>query len=233
VIRAVTFDAAGTLVTTREPVGRTYARVACEAGIQADEPAVEATFRAAFRTAPPLAFGRIDASDRARLERAWWRDVVRGTLGVDAADPRLDTCFEALFAHYARPESWTVHPDARPVLDLLRTRGLATGVVSNFDGRLPALVDGLGLGAAFDAVVWSSAVGAAKPSAAIFAAALARLGVGPSEACHVGDDPDADVAGARGAGLHAIHLDRNGRHAGAIRTLAELPARLAALGWRS
>jgi putative hydrolase of the HAD superfamily len=229
VIRAVTFDAAGTLVATREPVGRTYARFARAVGIQADEPAVERGFRAAFRAAPPLAFGTVDAAEHARRERAWWRDVVRAALGEPDSHPRLDECFDALFAYYARPEAWAVHPDVRPVLDRLRGRGLATAVISNFDGRLPGLLDGLGLGAAFDAVVWSSAVGAAKPAPAIFAAALDRLGVPPAAACHVGDDREADVAGAADAGLHAVHLDREGRHPDAIRSLVELPDRLAAL----
>jgi putative hydrolase of the HAD superfamily len=226
VIRAVTFDAAGTLIAPREPVGRTYARVARELGIPADEIAVERRFRDGFRTAPPLAFADAVGSDRLDRERAWWRSIVREALGADHA--RFAECFETLYAHYGRAAAWLVHADVAPVLEALRARGLRTAVVSNFDGRLPALLDELGLAPAFDAIVWSSAVGFAKPAAAIFHHAVGRLGVLPAETCHVGDDLDADVAGAIRAGLRAAHLDRTGADPDGLTTLADLDRHLGA-----
>jgi putative hydrolase of the HAD superfamily len=225
VIRAVTFDAAGTLIAPREPIGRTYARVAREHGIAADNAAVERAFRDAFRTAPPLAFADAGADARTDHERAWWRDVVRAALGSGGVHARVEACFETLYAHYARASAWVVYPDVPPALDALRARGLRTGVVSNFDGRLPRLLDELGLARAFDAIVWSSDVGAAKPAPAIFLHVVQRLGVAPAEACHVGDDLEADVSGARGAGLRSVHLDRTGTHPDAMTTLALLQQR--------
>jgi len=56
VIRAVTFDAAGTLIAPREPVGATYARIAAAHGIAADAATTAAAFRRAFAAAPPMAF---------------------------------------------------------------------------------------------------------------------------------------------------------------------------------
>ncbi len=59
------------------------------------------------------------------------------------------------------------------------------------------------------AVVVSERVGAIKPDVAIFRAAEAALGLGPADRStilHVGDDPLADVAGARGAGWRAAYL---------------------------
>ena len=59
----------------------------------------------------------------------------------------------------------------------------------------------------FDVVVDSSAVGMRKPNPAIFHHALELLGgVPPSEAVFLDDSP-GNVAGARRAGLHAIHVD--------------------------
>lgn len=225
-IRAVTLDVAGTLVAPREPVGRTYARVARAHGIVADETAVERAFRDAFRAAPPLAFPDAAARERTGRERAWWRDVVAVALGVPPTHPRLDAAFDALYAHFAHGYAWRVHPDVLPALEALRTRKLRTGVVSNFDGRLPGLLDELGLGQWFDAVVWSSDVGAAKPARAIFLEAVRRLGVAPAEAVHVGDDPDADVAGAERAGMRVIQLDRSCRTANALTSLDGLAMRL-------
>jgi len=118
--------------------------------------------------------------------------------------------------------------DSNPIRYVKRankfSRGLRLGVVSNFDGRLPSILDGLGLDV--DAVVWSTRTGAAKPARAIFEAAAAALGVPLAELCHVGDDRDADVRGAEAAGARAIHLDRSGASAESLTTLVALGDRI-------
>ena len=62
----------------------------------------------------------------------------------------------------------------------------------------------LGLAPAFDTILISGAEGVKKPDPQIFLRAVARLGVDPAEAVHVGDNPVADVGGAKTAGLRAI-----------------------------
>jgi putative hydrolase of the HAD superfamily len=116
--------------------------------------------------------------------------------------------------------------DTLRALRACRGRGLRTAVVSNFDGRLPGLLAELGIAPRFDAIVWSSDVGVAKPAAAIFAHAVGRVGVAAAETCHVGDDLATDVAGAALAGLRAVHLDRAGLDPDGIRTLIDLEGRL-------
>ena len=101
--------------------------------------------------------------------------------------PEFDAYFDRLYAHYASAPAWRVYPEVPEVLAALRERDLALAVVSNFDSRLSPLLDALGLAPFFDAVVCSGAVGAAKPDPAIFAHALAALGVETSQALHVGD----------------------------------------------
>jgi len=222
VIRAVTFDAAGTLIAPAEAVGDTYARTAARFGISVRAGDVDAAFRRALADAPPLAFPDVAAHDLARHERDWWRAVVRAALGGAGSHGAFEACFDALFAHYATPGAWRVYTDARPCLEAARARGLRTAVVSNFDRRLPSLLDGLGLSRAVDRVLSSTQVGAAKPAVAIFAAAAAALGVDIGEICHVGDDLRADVGGARAAGASALYLDRSGRTPGALVTLDRL-----------
>jgi putative hydrolase of the HAD superfamily len=80
-----------------------------------------------------------------------------------------------------------------------------------------------------DAVVTSAEAGASKPDAAIFERAGELLGARPHRMLHVGDDPENDVDGARGAHLHAVLLARGGVVAmrrPRIATLLELPALL-------
>src|SRR5262249_3711164 len=115
--------------------------------------------------------------------------------------------------------------DAAPVLAALRHRGLRLVVVSNWDCSLPEALELVGLRSAVDEVVTSAVVGAAKPGARIFAAALAPAGCGAAEAVHVGDSQENDVEGAHAAGIRALLLDRSGS-AGDLDSLARLPALL-------
>jgi putative hydrolase of the HAD superfamily len=113
------------------------------------------------------------------------------------------------------------------VLRALRVAGARLVVVSNWDVSLHDVLASTGLRPLVDAVVTSAELGAAKPQAAIFAAALQAAGHVPAAAAlHVGDDEEADVAGARAAGIAAVLVCRDGGPAPAgvrtIRSLAEL-----------
>jgi putative hydrolase of the HAD superfamily len=105
---------------------------------------------------------------------------------------------------------FTPYPDAAPALGRVRTLGLPTAVVSNWDCSLRGVLADLGLAGLLDAVVVSAEVGSAKPDPGIFEAALQTLGCLPQTALFVGDSLDTDVAGARNAGLRAVLLDRTG-----------------------
>ena len=117
-----------------------------------------------------------------------------------------DACFEELFAHYGSAAAWRAADGACETLQAMRARGLRTGMVSNFDHRLPPLLDALGLATLLDTVVLPADAGAAKPDPRIFAHALAQIGVEPAAAVYVGDDPQDDIDGAQRAGLRAIDV---------------------------
>lgn len=229
-VPAVTFDAAGTLFDVAEPVGTTYARVAAAHGIAISADAVGRGFRTAFASAAPLAFPGASPTRLAEHERAWWYALVRNAFGSAARRGDFDACFDVLFAHYARAEAWRVYPDVPDALARLRERGVRTAVVSNFDGRLPAVVRELGLAPLLDATVWSTRAGHAKPDPAIFAAACRILGVDAAGVVHVGDGA-VDVEGARRAGIVPVLIARTSegdRPAGVttIRSLGDLTAAL-------
>ena len=59
----------------------------------------------------------------------------------------------------------------------------------------------------------SAEVGHTKPDPAIFDVVTSRMEVSPADVLHVGDHPVNDLAGARGAGMEALLLDRDGRSA--------------------
>jgi putative hydrolase of the HAD superfamily len=76
-------------------------------------------------------------------------------------------------------------------------------------------VAALGVDDFVDAVVFATECGdgAGKPDRAGFDAVLAALGVPASRAVFVGDDLDADIAGASRAGLRTIHVAPGSRPA--------------------
>ena len=205
---AVLLDASGTLIEVARPLGETYSALARDFGGDLDPDTLTAGFRTEFAHAPPMAFPGKRGADLDRAERGWWRAVVERVTGAAGGVPEFDAYFDHLYAYYASTEAWRVYPEVPAVLASLRERGIVLAVVSNFDSRLPPLLDGLGLGAFFDAVVCSGEAGAAKPDGAIFAHALAVLGVDASKALHVGDNPEADYDGALAAGIEALLVDR-------------------------
>jgi putative hydrolase of the HAD superfamily len=208
-LRAVFFDAAGTLFEPREPVGASYARLASRFGVDAAVKAVTAGFHRAFAIAPGLAFGRgHQPEELRRMELRWWREVVAETFAGLGEFRDFDGYFEALFAFFGDPSNWRADPDAPIVLGALKQRGLALGVISNFDYRLYRILEGLGLRSFFDSVTLSSEAGFAKPDPQLFRIALSRHSIEPGDSIHIGDSERFDLDGAAAAGIRAVLLDR-------------------------
>jgi putative hydrolase of the HAD superfamily len=226
--RLVVLDAAGTLLELHRPVGETYADLAHRAGIELDPSSLERAFRRVFGAAPPLAFGELDPALRRVAERDWWRRIVRECVALAAAPaaPAFDRFFDLAWQTFGAPGTWRVPDDVRPALRALRRQGHRLAVLSNWDGRLPGLLDGLGLGGYFARVLVSADLPAAKPSHGAFRAAgdlLEDLTPGPP--VMVGDRIDHDVEPALAAGWDAVWLDRESR--GSV--LPEGAARVASL----
>mgnify|MGYP002713108270 CR=1 FL=1 len=118
---------------------------------------------------------------------------------------RGDLAEEAMAAFLKVRQCVTPYPDVAPVLAALRRR-CTLGSLTNGNAdvwRSP-------LGAHFDFALSAAEVGASKPDPAMFRTALARTGVRPAEALHVGDDPELDVEAARRAGMRAVWVNRAG-----------------------
>ncbi len=67
------------------------------------------------------------------------------------------------------------------------------------------------LGLSFPVVLSSEMVGAYKPHPLPFQRVLEELGIMPSEAVYVGDNPFDDVKGAKGVGMGAVWINRYGK----------------------
>ncbi|HYY34014.1 MAG TPA: HAD family hydrolase [Gaiellaceae bacterium] len=159
-------------------------------------------------------------------EEIWIRfteDIVRGMGGTGADCRRIA---EEITEGWLHSENFELYEDVLPVLGLLRERGLKVGLVSNTSRDLDAFVRHHRL--EVDTWISSGKHGKVKPSPTIFKAALEKLGVEPEAAVMIGDSPEDDVGGAEAIGMHALLLDREGKHGrdDALPTLLALPALL-------
>jgi putative hydrolase of the HAD superfamily len=100
------------------------------------------------------------------------------------------------------------YPDAATALGRLRHLGIRSAIVSNWDVSLRRTLGEIGMAGLVDEIVVSAEAGVAKPAPGIFEAALRRLRCPAGKALFVGDSPETDIAGAQGAGLRAVLVDR-------------------------
>ena len=193
-IRAVTFDAYGTLLRN-EDLRLIPRRIVADHGLSVTGDDLlrtwidlyfEATQRAPFQT-----LREIQGQVLRRVLRQF--DV-----GADAA-PYVDLFFEVTTKVELYPE----------VLEVLNALGdVPSAIVSNADQEHLAAWN---FTVPVQFILISEAVRAYKPHRAVFERSVAQLGLQPHEVLHVGDSDVDDVKGAKAAGLQAAWVNRDGR----------------------
>jgi putative hydrolase of the HAD superfamily len=136
-------------------------------------------------------------------------------------------------------EAISLRPYAIDILSTLRNRGIKVALVSNTESILSRFdIHALKIDSLFDTIVFSSDFRIIKPDPEMFIVALRRLRTDVSEAIMVGDNWEADIAGALAAGLGgAILLEQrdestvamDGRYPTVVRAPPDLGAILAAM----
>jgi HAD superfamily hydrolase (TIGR01509 family) len=160
------------------------------------------------------------AAALAASESRWWADVGEtGRSGTTAdvlvAASRATGLDVDAAIHSAAVEAhldaWTPHtvtdPEAAPLLEALRERGIRTGLLSNThwprawherwlerDGVLDLI----------DVRVYTSDLEHTKPHPEAFLTVLRGLGIAPEAAVFVGDRPVDDISGAKALGMRAV-----------------------------
>ncbi|MGH7982718.1 MAG: HAD-IA family hydrolase [Candidatus Udaeobacter sp.] len=206
-LKAIFFDAVGTLFYLNGTVGDHYALVGSEVGLDLDARQLERAFHAAWKKMPQRA--AIDAP-RENDDKGWWRDLV--DLILEQVTPSLsefdrDNFFEVAYEHFAEADVWQLYPEVPDVLEQLQPR-FQLAIISNFDGRLRLILDHLGISKFFTHIFISSELGADKPDPEIFRRALKFIDLTANEVLHVGNDPERDWEAASAAGLLVFRLDR-------------------------
>lgn len=206
-VKAIFFDAAGTLFHLPKGVGYHYALVGKRVGLELDSDALDRAFADVWKEMPAR---ETTGLPRENDDKDWWRllvDHVIDRVAPATAELDRDSFFEVAYGHFAEAGVWELFPEVVEVLEALRPR-FRLAVVSNFDGRLRMILEQFGISKFFSHVLVSSELGADKPDPLIFRRALEITGFAPNEALHAGDDPVGDWAGARAAGLAVFELRR-------------------------
>jgi 2-haloacid dehalogenase len=193
--RVVVFDAYGTLFDVHSAVMRHAARIDASAAQLSD------TWRAK------------------QLEYSWVRSLIGAyrdfwRLTEEALDfalakfPQSDPTLRAdLLAAYRVLDAY---PDAAPLLDRLRSRGLATAILSNGEpGMLAAAAQSSGLAGKLDRILSIEACGVFKTHPATYRLVTAAFACEAREVLFVSSNR-WDIAGASAFGFRCVWINRAG-----------------------
>ena len=208
-LKAVLFDAGGTLLREHPAREAIYAEAARARGLDVEAHTVRACMYRVHDELPR-------SLDRHfRYSHGWFEHYItrifRRELGLGAKE--LPGLTAELFERFADPTTFRLFPGTWEILDDLRARGLRLGIVSNWSESLPLVLRGLGLSERVDFVLVSAIEGVEKPDPAMFERALERAGVRADEALFCGNDPSMDAEGAERAGMSAVLIEHHGARA--------------------
>jgi YjjG family noncanonical pyrimidine nucleotidase len=187
-----------------------YDRAEGEAFLQAVAPALPGVPPERARDA----YGRINAEHWARFERRL----------ITAAQLKLDR-FRALLDHFGLPGDpaalSTAYlaalsakafflPHAQEVLEELSRRATLGLITNGLTAVQRGRIRRAGIGGYFSAILISEELGLAKPDPRFFRQAAETVGLAESELLCVGDNPAADIAGARTAGIDGCWYNPGG-----------------------
>jgi 2-haloacid dehalogenase/putative hydrolase of the HAD superfamily len=223
-VRAITFDAFGTVIDTGREVLIEIARDVCReyrSGLEA-EAFLDAWDRHFFgaSTEPFLTVAELSEDSLARAFQEY---------GIDADPGPFVDRLEALWLRSK------AYPEVLGALEALD--GFPRAIVSNADDAfLKQILERNRL--RFDAIVTSEAARTYKPRPRIFEIALEALRASPSDVVHVGDSLEADIAGASRLGMRTVWVNRPGVRRGPgdpapdaeMRDLSDLPRVVHGLG---
>jgi putative hydrolase of the HAD superfamily len=164
----------------------------------------------------------------AERRRAFWREPTRAAAGRQnlRAASRL-IVDEALFDcgisvgglaqeiserfRDLRDEKIALYPHTLELLDFLRASGLRLAMLTNgSSGEQRAKIERFDLARHFEHIHIEGEHPFGKPHPEVFLGAFRALDCGPDTAWMVGDNLDADIAGARSVGMTAVWIDHQG-----------------------
>lgn len=235
-LRAVIFDLGGTLMYERN----TWYQITAEGDEALTKYLIEqglelnlSTFPIEFRRRLGEYFAR---REKDLLETSYTfvlLDLLKDKGYANMPDDVIRKALDSLFS--ITQTNWILEDDALPTLKKLVQDGYRLGLISNAgdDQDVQELVRRFEIAPYFDFILTSAACSYRKPHPRIFELAIANWYFLPSETVMVGDNLDADIRGAKSAGLYGIWISRRAGQSSedqprfqpdaSVSTLSELP----------
>jgi len=202
-IRAVVFDAVGTVMYPQPGVADVYQRaIQQHCGVHIGTDVVGKAVREALTQRS--AGGDLRTNEDS--EREFWAGLIRELCPNSSG---FQSCFDDLFAHFASADNWRCFPDVRSTLANLHTADVILAIASNFDRRLNSVCHGLPELTGVSHRIISSVAGWRKPAEEFFQAVVDTLRIPAKNILMVGDDLTNDVQGALAAGMQAAWICRD------------------------
>jgi putative hydrolase of the HAD superfamily len=227
-IKAIVFDAVGTLISPTPPASKVYEGVGQEHGSRHTEEEIRARFNQALKSEEErdrlLGF----RTDEQREEERW-RNIV-GRVLDDVREP--EAVFQQLFVHFAQPAAWELNIviEMEPLASTLA--GYRLGIASNYDRRLKTVMAGFPNLSRFEQVIISSEVGWRKPARPFFDAIAQKFQLDLSTILYVGDQIDIDYRAAVDAGMQTVLFDKMKLHSGeSVSCISALQELVGLLRW--
>lgn len=208
------FDVGGTLMHFNVEPSRMFARIVAEHGVEVAPDALYRAMREVEASAPDLS--GMDAKSEVDYWRAYDAMIIR-KVGREPTDDLLDE----IARRFREELTFDLYPESVEVLRAIQARGVPLGVISNASHGIVGDLERTGVAPFFEHIVYSQAVGCAKPDPRIFEEALRRFGVVSGRTWHIGDNVVADIEGAKGVGIRPVLVRRKGQEPPAGTTVVE------------
>lgn len=225
-IKAITFDCAGTIVRVDYQPVQLALESAKDCGLQLDEPDAAARYGRLYMGRQQH-YRDLNSSGTEEDLDSFWVEITKDwldQLGIDRSytEPLVEAAQVRLYG----PNStiFQLFEDTLPCLDAVVKAGYRIAVLSNWDYSLVRVLRSLGIEDRFELIIASLVKGVEKPDPRLFRLTAEGLGLKPEEIVHVGDCPSDDIMGAQLSGFKSVHIDRGEMHPrpGQIRTLESL-----------
>jgi len=209
--RAVFFDLGGTLLVMRRD--RIFQKVLLEEGRPVELNKIHSAYLKVEPSWLSVYGAKVLSSDETEEAYRNLDQMVFSALYPDEREPealRISKLVRRRWPELETEIPLKLYSDVEPTLRRLARDGYSLGLISNAPADTRKAVEALGLTKYLGTIVISGVVGYTKPHPEIFRIALREAGVEARASVHVGDLYEADIVGARNAGMEGILIDRDG-----------------------
>jgi len=206
-LRLITLDATNTIFKFKEPPMVNYVKFAKKHNVICQTETLIPAFYLSFKTVDKK-WPHFGATSNVTSEK-WWHEVIYGTFHEFERDT-ITPIAEDLYRYYATAEPYYVFPDVLPFVEKVKSLNIKLAIISNYDKRLPGILDELRISHFFEKIITSEEAKVSKPDPAIFEFCLKQCNIRarPENLLHIGDDLDKDYKGAKNLNWNGLVIKR-------------------------